>query len=117
MPFQKEREAGIEAVREASLICRKVQSDIAGAAIQKDDKSPVTIADFASQAVICRVLGSQFPGDPIIGEETAADLLSADRRPFLDQVVNLIRAVDASASADDVCRWIDGGLGKSGSRF
>jgi 3'(2'), 5'-bisphosphate nucleotidase len=117
MSFQKELEAGIAAVREASLVCRKVQSEIAGSALQKDDKSPVTVADFASQAIVCRVLSSLFPGDPIVGEETAADLLSEERRPFLERVVGLLQGVEPDATRDSVCRWIDAGLGNVGSRY
>src|SRR6478735_5543519 len=89
--FAKELAVAIQAVREASEICRRVQKQIAGSALVKDDKSPVTIADFASQAIVCRILTSQFPTDPIIGEETAADLMSDERRPFLDKVVDTLR--------------------------
>jgi HAL2 family 3'(2'),5'-bisphosphate nucleotidase len=117
MPYQKELEAGIAAVREASLVCRKVQSEIAGSALQKDDKSPVTVADFASQAIVCRVLSSLFKGDPIVGEETAADLLSDERRPFLDRVVSLLQGVEPDSTREAVCRWIDAGLGNVGSRY
>jgi 3'(2'), 5'-bisphosphate nucleotidase len=113
----KELETAIEAVRQASLVCRRVQSEIAGASIQKDDKSPVTVADFASQAIICRVLGTQFPKDPIVGEESAADLLDDKHRVFLDRVVELLRGVDATATKEAVCAWIDAGRGSSASRF
>jgi 3'(2'), 5'-bisphosphate nucleotidase len=115
--WRKELETAIEAVRQASLVCRRVQSEIAGSAIQKDDKSPVTVADFASQALICRVLGTQFPKDPIIGEESAADLLDDKHRMFLDRVVELLRGVDATATQEAVCQWIDAGRGSSASRF
>jgi 3'(2'), 5'-bisphosphate nucleotidase len=115
--FEAELQAAMLAVQDASEVCRRVQRDLAGTSLQKEDKSPVTIADFAAQAIVCRVLGERFPGDPIIGEETAADLLSEERRPFLERVVELLRPLDASADRDAVCRWIDAGLGKSGSRF
>jgi 3'(2'), 5'-bisphosphate nucleotidase len=115
--YHKELEAALEAVRQASRICQRVQKGIAGSALQKDDKSPVTVADFASQAVVCRVLSDRFPGDVVVGEETAADLLSDDRRPFLDRVVDLLKEVDPASTNDMVCRWIDAGLGTAGSRF
>ncbi len=115
--FEKELEIGLEAVAQASVICRRVQQEIAGSALTKEDKSPVTIADFASQAVVCRVLAAAFPGDAIIGEETAADLLSDERRPFLDKVVALLADDNPGVTAATVCEWIDAGLGESGSRF
>ena len=37
----------------------------------KDDKSPVTVADFASQAVIARALAENLKGVRLVAEETA----------------------------------------------
>ncbi|QDT56759.1 Inositol-1-monophosphatase [Caulifigura coniformis] len=117
MGFEKELATALEAVREASEICRKVQKEIAGSSLEKDDRSPVTIADFASQAVVCRILTDAFPNDPIIGEETAADLLSDERRPFLDRVVGLLTPANPGVHAETVCGWIDAGRGDGGDRF
>lgn len=40
----------------------------------KDDASPVTVADYAAQAVVCRALQRAFPADSIVAEEDASDL-------------------------------------------
>lgn len=115
--FDKELAVGLDAVRQASVICRKVQREIAGSSLEKDDRSPVTIADFASQAIVCRILNDAYPADPIIGEETAADLRSDERRPFLDRVVGLLSEANPGVSAETVCGWIDAGRGESSARF
>ena len=44
-------------MRLAARVCRNVQAKITPDVMQKDDRSPVTVADFASQAVICRAIG------------------------------------------------------------
>ena len=59
--FAKELQAGLSAVRHAAKICRAVQSSITTDSLEKKDKSPVTVADFASQALICRALQDTFP--------------------------------------------------------
>ena len=47
----------VAAVRTASGVCRSIQQNLATAArLEKKDKSPVTVADFASQALICATL-------------------------------------------------------------
>jgi 3'(2'), 5'-bisphosphate nucleotidase len=117
MRYEQELAVGLAAVREASEICRRVQKEIAGSSLEKDDRSPVTIADFASQALVCRILGEAFADDPIIGEETAADLLSDERRPFLDRVVGLLAPTHPGVTAPTVCGWIDAGRGDGGDRF
>ena len=58
MTFPTELSIAVAAVRRAAEVCRNVQRAIP-AAMEKQDKSPVTIADFASQAVICRALGER----------------------------------------------------------
>ncbi|KAF9886139.1 myo-inositol transporter [Aspergillus nanangensis] len=42
----------------------------------KDDDSPVTIADFASQAILISILRHHFPSDQFVGEESASVLRS-----------------------------------------
>ena len=42
----------LDAVREASMLARRVQRDLVSPALTKDDRSPVTVADFAAQAVV-----------------------------------------------------------------
>ena len=65
----------IDAVRAAGETCRKIQMQLVSEdTLVKEDRSPVTVADFASQAKICgmlrrhfpdhRVHAVNFPGDP-----------------------------------------------------
>ena len=42
----------ISAVRQASLLVKQVQAEMVTAALTKDDRSPVTVADFAAQALV-----------------------------------------------------------------
>ena len=49
-------------------------------ALNKDDKSPVTIADFAVQALIIHALSREFPGDRFIAEENSELLLQDNVR-------------------------------------
>ena len=51
MAYVKEVKAGLEAVLKASTLCRQIQKKInETGTLEKEDLSPVTIADFASQA-------------------------------------------------------------------
>lgn len=80
--FRRELEAGLQAVRQAALLCRQVQSGITTESLAKRDNSPVTVADYGSQAVICRLLAAEFPQDPVIGEEGAAELRTSEEPRF-----------------------------------
>jgi 3'(2'), 5'-bisphosphate nucleotidase len=107
----KELDIAVEAVRAAAIVCRKVQANLVSAdTLEKKDKSPVTVADFASQAVICRALGAAFPDLPVVGEEDSAELRtdeSASLRLSISEHVSMV--IDSPASEDDVLGWIDRG--------
>lgn len=119
--YEKELIAGLAAVRHAAQLCQAVQKSISSDALEKKDKSPVTIADFGSQAIVCRVIGDTFPGDPIVGEEDSAELKDPGNETFLSQIVAELKAVGLDCSADEACGWIDrggwNGDGSPGERF
>ena len=108
-PYERERAAALDAVRTAARVCRNVQAGIHSEKLAKDDKSPVTVADFASQAVICRAIGDAFPDDPIIGEEDSAVLGRPENSLFLERVREELGHVGIAGSGDQIRRWIDKG--------
>lgn len=109
MVWERELETALAAVRDAAKICRSVQATITPDKLEKKDKSPVTIADFGSQAVVCRVVGDVFPQDTIIAEEDSAELQILENQPFLHRIHEEICRECLEASHDEICRWIDRG--------
>lgn len=55
--------------------------------MDKQDKSPVTVADFGAQAVVTHRLRTAFPDVPLVGEEDAAALREPGNRELAEQVV------------------------------
>jgi 3'(2'), 5'-bisphosphate nucleotidase len=116
--FANELQVALSAVRQASQLCRTVQTTITSEVLDKRDQSPVTIADFGSQAVICRCIGDVFPDDPIIAEEDSAALRWPENLPFLNAVCDQIQQLGIAGTSTDVCGWIDlGGAMEYTSRF
>ncbi len=108
MDLTQERQTAIAAVRLASTVTQAVQKSLVTAdTLQKKDRSPVTVADFASQAVVCRALADAFPGDPIVGEEDAKALRESGNVARLDSVVTRVSAAVGGADTDQVLDWID----------
>ena len=79
--YDQELEIGMEAVRQAAMVCRSVQSQITPDVLEKKDKSPVTVADFASQAVICHRLREYFGSKPVGGPEAGSRPVSEHAAP------------------------------------
>lgn len=109
MKFEAEKRIAIAAVREAAELCQNVQQQMDPEAMQKKDRSPVTVADFGSQALICSRLRRAWPDDPIIAEENAAVLREAESQESARQVVYHVRTLRPDASSEDVLEWIDYG--------
>jgi 3'(2'), 5'-bisphosphate nucleotidase len=78
--LRKELRTAIAAVTQASELTQKVFASLkagnvnSAATVTKSDHSPVTVADFGSQAIINAILSSTFPKDPIVAEEDADEL-------------------------------------------
>jgi 3'(2'), 5'-bisphosphate nucleotidase len=114
-PVSAELTTALYAVRLAARVCRNVQDSISDDVLEKRDRSPVTVADFASQAVVCRALREAFPEIPIVAEEDAAELRQPGNIPLLARIQRELAAVGVDGSPEDICRWIDHGNGKADS--
>ncbi|MCG9131910.1 3'(2'),5'-bisphosphate nucleotidase [Candidatus Poribacteria bacterium] len=108
----------------AMRLCEQVQSEMVSTdAIQKTDRSPVTVADFGSQALICQAIGEAFPDNPIVAEESAQAL--KENASLLERVTGYVNQFkrqrfafcEDAVSAETVCEWIDRGSGEVGPNF
>lgn len=118
MPYSTEQELARRAVVRAASLCRQVQADmVTPSSAAKADRSPVTLADYAAQAVICQALAAAFPADPVVAEEKATDLRRADQQDMLAQVAYYVQQALPGATPPQVCTWIDYGSAEPGPRF
>jgi 3'(2'), 5'-bisphosphate nucleotidase len=106
----------IDAVREASFLARRIQREMVVGALTKDDRSPVTVADFAVQAVVARRLAERLPGSLLIGEEQAESLRLEEGVTALDQVTHFVRSSIPDATPEEVCGLIDRASHAEGTR-
>jgi 3'(2'), 5'-bisphosphate nucleotidase len=106
---QRASEVATDAVRRAARVCRRVQDELGeGDSRRKADRSPVTIADFAAQALICASLEQEFPDQVVVGEESAEALRHDD--DLRERVVALVAgALPEPVDAERVLAWIDRG--------
>lgn len=96
--------AAVQSVRIAGRVTRRLQQLLQGSFLTKEDRSPVTVADYAAQALVSLTLP---PGEAIVGEETAEALGAPEGREILDQVVGAVRSELPDVTADDVRAAID----------
>jgi 3'(2'), 5'-bisphosphate nucleotidase len=112
----------LDATRLAALLVRQVQSELVSPALTKDDRSPVTVADFASQALVAYLLQEAFPDDLLVAEEDSALLRNSEEGnsgvpAILQRVTYFVQQFQPQASPEEICDWIDRGKASPARRF
>jgi 3'(2'), 5'-bisphosphate nucleotidase len=106
-----------KAVEQAAKLCRQIQVDMVSPAITKADHSPVTVADFASQALVAEMMLEAFPQDPLVAEEDSYTLRNDSDGGTLQQVTGYLTDYYQGVDTEQVCSWIDHGNQKPAERF
>mmetsp|Transcript_41074 Transcript_41074/g.76411 ORF Transcript_41074/g.76411 Transcript_41074/m.76411 type:complete len:346 (+) Transcript_41074:70-1107(+) len=98
----------VEVVEKACHLTSQIQKDILDDdVLKKDDFSPVTIADFASQSLVGHLLHAAYPTIPMVGEEDASALRAS---PTLAQkVADHVKKFIPEISMEEVLGAIDRG--------
>jgi len=116
-PRREDAVEAIKAVRKACLVTMKLQPNhcptkdkegaISTLTKQQADNSPVTVGDFAAQAIVLGHLSQAFPSDRFIAEECSSHLTA--NPGLLEEVLSATNG--HVSSAEELCRYID--LGQS----
>ena len=108
------------AVLEAYHLCATISGNLKGLELSKDDKSPVTIADFGAQALIGHALSQERPEDVIVGEEDSVMLREPGNASLLGKLGEAVRSIKPTLSNAEILDAIDRGCdpgGASGRRW
>jgi 3'(2'), 5'-bisphosphate nucleotidase len=108
--------AAIRAVSDACQVCREVQRNMAAVrAITKEDKSPVTVADYGCQALVAHRLRELLDDIVLVGEETSAHLRNPEHAAELSATMAAVQGVWDDATEDSLLDAIDLGAAAPGA--
>jgi 3'(2'), 5'-bisphosphate nucleotidase len=116
-PWKTEFDVALAAVREGALLAREIRRHFGDTCLVKADRSPVTIADFAVQALVAHRLNAAFPADPIVAEEDAAALRAPTGQRVLESVLAAVKPILPALDAERVLDLIDRGQSATAERF
>lgn len=110
-------ETARRAVMAASGVCRQVQGALEQVrSITKDDNSPVTVADFASQAIIALELRDRFGDITLVAEEASDFLREPEHRGHLDATLAAAQEARPELTAEALLDAIDIGTGEKSDK-
>jgi 3'(2'), 5'-bisphosphate nucleotidase len=84
---------------------------------EKHDKTPLTVADLAVQAVVTSALEDAFPDDPLVAEEDASALNGNAGRQLAEQTLKFVRPHLSGLTRDDLERLLELGTASPAKRF
>ncbi len=107
----------LAAVWEASRCCEAISEDLHLTDSQtKEDRSPVTIADYGSQALILNHLAKHCPDLAVVAEEDSSDL--NEQPEMIERILQYTQPLNPELTADSLSSWLDWGSDlEPGSRF
>lgn len=105
------------AVTQAALLVRHVQSRMVTPALTKEDRSPVTVADYAAQALVGALLSRAYPEARMVAEESSAGLRTNEAAGMLRQVADFVGEFLPESTPERVLAWLEFGRADGGERF
>lgn len=112
-------QAIIAAARDAAKLCQLVQEKylVASAKSSGAQTEPVTIADYGSQAIICRALQARYPRDAVVAEESGEQFLQLVTPEQRAQVLSLLTQIlGEPVSEAELVAWLDFGVDRTAAR-
>jgi 3'(2'), 5'-bisphosphate nucleotidase len=114
---QPEVDFAVSMMTKAIALAPRILAGMAVQGLTKSDFSPVTVADFAIQAIVGKALMDTFPDDVLVGEENADMLRAPEGEQVLQVVTGFVQKQGQDATKEDICTWIDSGTAATSNRF
>ncbi len=113
------RTAAFRAVADTCSLARTLQRQLGSLAkMSKEDYSPVTVADYAVQALVALSLQRELGTLVLVGEESSADLHGPQAEALRSAVTSAVRSIHPTMSGEEIVAAIDlGNHDASGSAY
>ncbi|XP_006347149.1 putative PAP-specific phosphatase, mitochondrial isoform X1 [Solanum tuberosum] len=110
--YYSELEAAVDVVERACRLCVDVKKSLFssdGRILEKNDQTPVTIADFGVQALVSLEMNRLFPSIPLVAEEDSAFLRSNNLVGSVVDVVKDKATLGDEVTEDNILKAVDRG--------
>ncbi len=98
---------------EAATMARKIQDEMVNPALEKSDRSPVTVADIAVQALLGYHLSERIPGAALIAEESSSMLCGEAGRNLVAAAAEFVSNAVPGFRKESFRALLDYGTGRA----
>jgi 3'(2'), 5'-bisphosphate nucleotidase len=106
----------LRAVDQATQLACSIQAKRPSAR-QKSDRTPLTVADLAVQAMLISALDHISPNDTVVAEEEASVLEGEQGHRLADEVLHFVRPFLGQITRPRLAQLIEAGAGTPGDRY
>ena len=104
-------------IRQVASLVETIRSTMVVSAYTKRDLSPVTVADYAAQALTGMLLECERPGDAFIAEESMDGLSGEEGQLLLGTIADYLRCEEWDVTPEAIRNWIGRGKTEQAHRF
>jgi 3'(2'), 5'-bisphosphate nucleotidase len=115
--LKDELEFAVQLVKESASLAREIQNKMVTPAMEKSDRSPVTVADYAIQALVGKRLVDNYRDAVLVAEESSAALRSNQGNEISSTIAGFLRGIFPDTDPGDIHNWIDIGSGEAKDRY
>ena len=112
-----EAQFAVEFLEQASVLARKIQDEMVDPALEKSDRSPVTVADIAVQALLGYHLNERNPGGALVAEESSSMFAGEGGRRLTDAAAGFISSLVPGFRPESFRTLLDYGTGLKRSKY
>ncbi len=112
-----EAKFAVDFLGEASVLARKIQDEMVDPALEKNDRSPVTVADIAVQALLGYYLSERNPGAALIAEESSTMFAGEEGHRLVEAAAAFISSMVPGFREQSFRALLDYGAGLEKSNY
>jgi len=115
--MEREIEFARNFLLEAAILARKIQEEMVNPALEKSDRSPVTVADIAVQALLGYHLNERVPGAALIAEESSSMLTGEGGRRLASAASGFLSELIPGFREESFRALLDYGTGRDKENY
>ena len=113
----KELKFAVDLVAECTTLAKRIQAEMVTSAMEKSDRSPVTVADYALQALVGKRIRDEYPGAVLVAEESSETIRKPENSGISGVITKFLNESIPEVTPQEMQDWTDIGSSETEERY